>query len=125
MMEAINNEKLFSERINARLKSEEWDLGVARDVFRRRRRKRYILGASGSVGSMAAAVLVALFLTAAPHGSKYGEGLNSFVNAQVQGTYRQVFDDKQATGSDETVFVEAEYDASVDTMIDETLSERL
>ncbi len=124
-MEAMNHEKLFNERINARLKSGEWDLGVARDVFRRRRRKHYLFGVSGSIGSMAAAVLIALFLTAAPEGTKYGEGLNSFVNAQVRGTYRQVFADKQVPVSDESVFGETEYDASVDTMIDETLSERL
>jgi hypothetical protein len=124
-MEPVNNEKLFDDRINARLKSETWDLGVARNVFRRRRRKHYLFGISGSVGSMAAAVLLALFLTAAPEGTQYGEGMNRFVNAQVQGTWNQVFAGSQAQDSREAVFGEAEYDASVDTMIDETLSERL
>ncbi len=125
MREAMNHEKLFNDRINARLNSDEWDLGVARDVFHRRRRKHYIFGVSGSLGSMAAAVLVVLFLTAAPEATKYGEGLNSLVNAQVQGTWNQVFAGIQAAESDTAVFVEAEYDESVDAMIDETLSERL
>lgn len=120
-----NNEQFYDSRINARMKSAEWDLGMARNVLRRRRRKQYLLGASGSAGSVAAAVILALFLTAMPAGTRYGEGLNSFVNAQVQGTWNQVFAGANAQVKTNSVFVEAEFDQSVDTMIDETLAQRL
>ncbi|HOT46846.1 MAG TPA: hypothetical protein PLM53_17940 [Spirochaetota bacterium] len=125
MMETINHEKLFNDRINARLRSEEWDLGVARDVFRRRRNRHYLIGASGSLGSMAAAVLVALFLTAAPDATRYGEGVNALVNAQIQGTYNQVFAGRTAADNSTAVFAEAQFDDSTDAMIDETLEQRL
>jgi len=124
-MEPVNNERLFSERIDARLKSAEWDLGVARGVLGRRRRNRYIFGFSGSIGFVAAAVLVALFLTASPEATQYGEGLHSLVNAQVRGTWNQVFADRQTVESDASIFVETQDDAGVDAMIDATLSQRL
>lgn len=124
-MEPGNNEGFFNERIDARLKSAEWDLAMARTVLGRRRKKRYILGVSGSVGSMAAAALVALLVTAAPEVTPYGEGLHSLVNAQVRGTWNQVFADRQASESDTSIFVETQDDPGVDTIIDETLAQRL
>jgi hypothetical protein len=124
-MEPVNNERLFNERIDARLKSAEWDLGMARTVLGRRRRKRYILGISGSVGSMAAAALVALLVTAAPEGTPYGEELHSLVNAQVQGTWNQVFADRRVVDGGRAIFEETQFDTTVDTMIDETLAQRL
>ncbi len=124
-MEPANNEQFFNDRIDARLKSAEWDLGVARHVFRRRRKKQYIFGVSGSLGSMAAAVLVALFLTAAPESTRYGEEMNRLVNAQVDGTWKQVFAGRTAANSNTAVFTEAQFDDSIDTMIDETLEQRL
>ncbi|HNW27929.1 MAG TPA: hypothetical protein PKN50_05605 [Spirochaetota bacterium] len=124
-METINHDMLFDDRINARLRSDEWDLGVARNVIRRRRKKQYLIGASGSLGSMAAAVLVAFFLTAAPEATRYGEGVNALVNAQVQGTYDQVFAGRASAESGTAVFAEAQFDDGIDTMIDETLAERL
>lgn len=124
-MEPVNNERLFNERIDARLKSAEWDLGVARGVLGRRRRNRYIFGFSGSIASMAAAVILVLVMTAAPERTPNGEGLHSLVNAQVRGTWNQVFADRQVVESDASIFVETQDDAGVDAMIDATLSERL
>ena len=124
-METINHDMLCNDRIEARLRSDEWDLGVERNVIRRRRKKQYLIGASGSLGSMAAAVLVALCLTAAPEATRYGEGVNTLVNAQVQGTYDQVFAGRTASESGNAVFAEAQFDDSTDAMIDETLAERL
>jgi hypothetical protein len=124
-VETTNHEKFFNDRIDARLRSDEWDLGVARKIIRRRRKKQYLIGASGSLGSMAAAVLVAFFITAAPEATRYGEGVNTLVNAQVQGTYSQVFPERASAESSAAVFAEAQFDDSTDTMIEETLEQRL
>ena len=115
-MKAVNSEALFNAQIDARLKSDAWNREVARNVYRQRRKTRYRTGVSGLIGSLAAAALIALFLTTGiQEGSREGDELNALVNAQVEGTWNRVFADTRVPESDDTL----------DALIDDTLAERL
>jgi len=125
-METVAHETAFDEKVEARLNSNEWDIQVARNVLRRRRRKRYTIAAVGSAASLAmAASLIFAILPGMQGGTIEGEELNRFVNAQVEGTWKKVFAGNALPDDSETVLIEARYDTSMDTMIDETLAQRL
>lgn len=115
-MKAVNNEALFNAEIDERLKSDAWNREIARNVYGQRRKTRNRIGVIGSIGSLAAAALITLFLTTGiQEGSREGDELNAFVNAQVEGTWNRVFADTRVPESDDTL----------DAMIDDTLAERL
>lgn len=119
------HEKTFDDRIAVRLNSDEWDLRIS-GLVRQRRRKRLGIAAAGTASSLAlAATLVFAVLPGLWGGATAGEELNYFVNAQVTGTWNTVF-----TGSAQAVVTESsdandQFDNDMDTMIDETLAQRL
>jgi len=114
-MKYKTRETAFNEQVEARMKSSDWDMQIARNVLKKRRKRNYALAAVGSVASLAiAASLVFAILPGMLGGSSEGARLNQFVNAQVEGTWQKVFSES-----------EAQYDASTDTLIDETLAQRL
>ncbi len=125
MMETLH-EKLFDDRIAARLKSEEWNIGIAGAVNRRRRTRRLGFAAAGTISSLALAAMLAIaVLPGLWGGSKAGEELNYFVNAQVAGTWNTVFaGGAQVVGTDASV-VDERYDEDMDAVIDEALAQRL
>ncbi len=119
------NEEIMDREIEVRMRSEVWDRGVARGVFRRRRLKRYVAMASGAAASMAAAaVLFIAILPGIRGGYVEGEALNGFVNAQVEGTWKSVFDAELQNGG-ESLVSDARYDDSLDVFIADTLELRL
>jgi hypothetical protein len=126
MMETMAHETAFDDKVKARLNSDEWDIQIARSVLRKHRRKRYAIAAIGSIASMAvAASLIFAILPGMQGGTPEGEALNRFVNAQVEGTWKKVFTGNALPDDSETVLIEAQYDTSMDAMIDETLAQRL
>jgi len=125
MMKTTDHNRAFDAAVRSRLEDSAWDLGIARGVLKKRRRK-VVLSAVASVASLAAtASLVFTLTTATITGSPEGAALNSFVNAQVEGTWQNVYSRADATGSGEALLVDAELDDSLDTVIDDALSRRL
>jgi hypothetical protein len=119
-------ETAFNERVEARLDSSEWNMQIARNVLRRRRRRTYSIAAAGSAVSLAmAASLIFAILPGIRGGTSEGAELNQFVNAQVDGTWKKVFIEGTHPDDSETVLGEAQYDMNTDTLIDETLAQRL
>lgn len=125
MMKPADQERAFDRAIRSRLEDGAWDRGVARGVLKKRRR-RIILSAAASAASLAAAAsLVFTLTTFTLSGPSEGAELNSFVNAQVQGTWRNVYSRSGGTQADETLLVDAEIDESLDAVISDALSRRL
>jgi hypothetical protein len=125
MMETTAHETAFDEKVKAKLNSDEWDIQIARNVLRRRRRKRYTIAAFGSAISLAvAASLIFAILPGMQSGTLQGEALNGFVNAQVEGTWKKAFAGSALPEGSETELVDIQYDRSMDTMIDRTLAQR-
>jgi len=125
MMKTMH-EKLFDDRIASRLKSDEWDLGIAGAVNRRRRSRKIGFAAAGTISSLALAAMLAIaVLPGLWGGAGAGGDLNYFVNAQVAGTWNTVFTGAgQAVESDASV-VDPGYEDDIDTFIDDTLAMRL
>lgn len=120
------HEKEFDDRIEARLKSDEWDFGIAGTVNRRRRRKTMGIAAAGTASSLAlAAMLAVAVLPGLWGGAKAGEQLHSFVNAQVAGTWNTVFPGSVLAAGTDVSSADEQYDDDVDTIIEETLAQRL
>ncbi|OHD64341.1 MAG: hypothetical protein A2176_01770 [Spirochaetes bacterium RBG_13_51_14] len=125
MMDTAAHERAFNKNIRDRLNSDEWSFQVARGVMRHRR-KRFAVAAVGSTATAAAAAsLVIALLYWFQAGSTDGERLNRFVNAQVVGTWKKVFTDSSLPGENDTILVDAQYDESLDSMIEATLLQRL
>jgi hypothetical protein len=124
-MKTTDHERTFDAAVRSRLEDETWDLRVARGVLRKRRR-RLVLSAAATAASLAAAAsLVFTLTTATLNGSPEGAALNSFVNAQVRGTWQNVYTLSDSARTDEALLVDAELDESLDAVIDDALSRRL
>jgi DNA-directed RNA polymerase specialized sigma24 family protein len=126
MMKTVDHKTAFDEKVKTRLNSDEWDIRIARNVLRSRRRKRYTIAAFGSAVSLAVAASLIFAILPDMQGETLqgGEALNRFVNAQVEGTWEKVFAESAPDEGNETVFVDIQSDKSMDTMIDETLAQR-
>lgn len=125
-MITTDHNRAFDDAIRSRLEDDTWDRGIARGVLRKRRSRKVVLSAVASVASLAAAAsLVFTLTTATITGSPEGAALNSFVNAQVEGTWQNVYSRADATESGEALLVDAELDESLDAVIDDALSRRL
>lgn len=124
-MKTTDHNRAFDLAIRSRQEDGAWDLGIARGVVKIRRR-RVVLSAVATAASLAAAAsLVFTLTTATITGSPEGAELNSFVNAQVQGTWQKVYSRADATASGDALLVDAELDESLDAVIDDALSRRL
>ena len=125
-METMDHETAFDEKVKARLNNDEWNVQIAKNVLRSRRRKRYTIAAFGSAVSLAvAASLIFAILPGMQGGTlQGGEALNKFVNAQIEGTWEKVFTESAPAEGNEMVLVDTQDDRSMDTMIDETLAQR-
>lgn len=124
-MKTNDQERTFDAAVRSRLEDETWDLRMARGVVRKRRRKLVISAAATAASLAAAASLVFTLTTATLNGSPEGAALNSFVNAQVRGTWQSVYPRSAGAQTDEALLVDAELDESLDAVIDDALSRRL
>ncbi len=112
-MKQETRERALNEQVAARLKSPGWDIQIARNVLKKRRRRNYTFAAVGSVSLAMAASLMFAILPGMLGGASEGDLLSQFVNAQVEGTWQKVFAES-----------ETQFDRSTDTLIDETLAQR-
>jgi hypothetical protein len=124
-MKNQTRETAFNEQVAARLKSADWDIQIAGNVLRRRRKRNYTFAAVGSAASLAmAASLIFAILPGMLGGTSDGARLNQFVNAQVEGTWKKVFTESALPDDSKTVLVEYQDDTDTDELIDETLAQR-
>lgn len=124
-MKTTGHERALDAAVRSRMEDSAWDLAVARGVLKKRRGK-IIRSAVASAASLAAAAsLVFALTTATLTGSSEGAALNSFVNAQVEGTWQDVSHREDAAGSVEPLLADAVTDESLDAVIDDALARRL
>ena len=124
-MNIVDQEKAFDAIIETRLRSDDWNLTIARSLLKRRRRKKYTITAAGLAASLAAAaVILSSLMPVSKSGIADGEELNNFIQAQVDGTWGKDSAGVMRIGNKEVLLVGAQYDSSLEEMIEETLLER-
>ena len=121
-MKTTDHERAFDDAVRARMRDDTWNLRMAKGVLKKRRRKIAIRAFAGAASLAAAASLVFTLTTAPLGGSPEGAALNSFVNAQVRGTWQI---ERAHSGSSEPLLVDAELDEGLDAVISDALSRRL
>ncbi len=125
-MRIQTRETAFNKKVEDRLRSSEWNMQIARNVLQRRSRRKYIIAAAGSAASLAmAASLIFAILPGFRGETTEGAELNQFVNAQIEGTWKKVFSGNGIPDDNETILGQSQDYTSTDTLIDETLAQRL
>ncbi len=119
-----DQETSFDGIIEARLASDDWNLQIARRLLRRKRRKNIFIVSGLAIALVAGAFISSMIMPVSLNAVAEGEELNNFIQAQVDGTWRINSVSTVQVGKNEISFVGAQYDASLDEMIEETLSER-
>jgi hypothetical protein len=124
-MNIVDHETAFDAIIETRLRSDDWNLTTARSLLKRRRRKKYTITAAGLAASLAAAAFIlSSLMPVSQSGIADGEELNNFIQAQVDGIWGKDSAGVMRIGNKEVLLVGAQYDASLEEMIEETLLER-
>jgi hypothetical protein len=124
-MDELDQETSFDRIIDARLASDDWNLLIARSLLKKKRKKRNIFIASGLAISLAAGAFISsMLMPVSQNVIAEGEELNNFIQAQVDGTWRKNSVSIVRIGKNDISLVGAQYDASLDEIIEETLSER-
>jgi hypothetical protein len=123
-MNIVDHETAFDAIIETRLRSDDWNLTTARCLLKRRRRKKYTLTAAGLAASLAAAAFIlSSLMPVSQSGVADGEELNNFIQAQVDGTWGMDSAVVMRIGNKDVFLVGAQYDASLEEMIEESLLE--
>lgn len=124
-MADMEQETRFDRIIDARLASDDWNLQIARSLVKRKRRKKNIFIISGLAILLTAGAFISnMHAPVSRNVVAEGEELDNFIQAQVDGTWRKNSAGTVRIGRNDISLVGAQYDASLDEMIEETLSER-
>ncbi len=124
-MAAIDHESNFDKIIDARLRSDDWNMAIARSLIERKRRKKYKLLAVGLALTFGSAVLImGRLVPQSPTLPSEGEELNNFIQAQVDGTWKRNAGGTLRIDNREIFIASSQYDTSLDEIIEEALSER-
>jgi len=124
-MKTTDHERVFDDAVRSRMRDDTWNLRMAKGVLKKRRRRIAVRAFAGAASLAAAASLVFTLTTAPIGGSPEGAALNSFVNAQVRGTWQIERAHSGSSGIAEPLLVDAELDEGLDAVISDALSRRL
>jgi hypothetical protein len=125
-MKTTNHEKVFDTIIEARMHSDTWDNQIAHRVIGRRKKRQYAAVSTCVASSMAAAaIIIFAILPGFRNSAQEVEGLNNLINAQIAGTRQDALAGVIINRNYDIQHVDAQYDESLDDLIDDTLVQRL
>ena len=116
--------EIMGAHINKRMESDEWNYEIAESVFSKRKRNKRITIITTSITSFA--IVASIFMTFILNSnvSSKGDMIGQFVYLQIEGTYREVFEENYNKGSSMNIVDETISYDSIDDLIDNALSMR-